>query len=430
MERDPAVIERLFARRRFGIKPGLETSRTLLERLGNPQEKFASVHVAGTNGKGSVCAMLDSMIRAAGIRSGRYTSPHLYRFNERFMIDGEIITDNELLEIAGIVERSADELSRSGLPYPTFFECSTAIAFCAFARSGVSVAVVETGLGGRLDATNLLHPMLSVITRIGRDHCEWLGDSLEAIAGEKAGIIKEGVPVVRGAMPEAAARVLDERAASLGCRMIDAERTVSLTVNRGRGSVFVSGSDRDYGTVRPSLKGYYQCENLATAVTAFEVLGDIIGVEWPENAVTTGLETAVWHGRFQQISSSPVILLDGAHNRDGASALRRSIDAAFRGAPVALVLGMCVEKNVDDFLAEFRGVVQRIWCVDISNPRNMGAERCAENAVRAGMEAQSVGGVWEAIRLGSEWAEEAGGVLVVCGSLFLVGEVLEGWGSR
>ncbi len=418
------ILERLYARRTFGIKPGLATQRALLDMLGNPQESFASVHVAGTNGKGSVCAMLDSMIRSAGIRCGRYTSPHLVDFNERFVIDGGPISDDELLEITAEVESAAARVEASGVQTPTFFECSTAIAFCAFSRRGVSLAVIETGLGGRLDATNVVTPLLSVITRIGLDHCEWLGDSLEEIAAEKGGIIKSGRSVVRGAMPDDAARVIDSIAMDLGCRVVDAAQSVSLTVRGGKGGVAVSGSEQDYGIVHPSLAGAYQNENMATAVAAFEELGTLLGVTWPEGAVKKGLANVSWSGRFQVIESEPPVLLDGAHNADGARALRASIKSSFGKRKVGVVLGMCAEKDVSAFISELGGFVKHVWCVDIANPRNMGADLCAQHAKRAGLQAESIGSPKIAMDAAKEWASDCEGVIVVCGSLFLVGEFL------
>ncbi len=424
------VLERLYARRTFGIKPGLATQRALLAALGDPQEQFGCVHVAGTNGKGSVCAMLDAMIRAGGVRCGRYTSPHLVRFNERFVIDGEELADEVLAEIVDEVELAAGVVTDAGAQAPTFFECSTAIAFCAFARCGVALAVIETGLGGRLDATNVVNPLLSVITRIGLDHREWLGETLGEIAGEKAGIIKAGRPVVMGGMPDEAAEVVRARGQELGCRVVDATQVVGLAGGVGRGNgIRISGSDAEYGLVRPALAAAYQRENVVTAVAALEVLGDVLGVTWPEGSVKRGLSSVRWRGRFEVVCEEPPVVVDGAHNPDGALALRGSLKERFGKQPVGMVLGMCVEKDAAAFVHALKGVVRQAWCVDVANARNMGAGVCAE-LVRAegidGVVCDSVGGGLAAAK---QWAVACEGVVVVCGSLFLVGKVLEACAS-
>ena len=199
---DDSRLERLYARRTFGIKPGLDSIRALLRELGDPQESFRVLHVAGTYGKGSVCAMLDSVLRAAGLRTGLYTSPHLVRLSERFRIGGAEISDDAFFSLLDEVEAAAARLVARGAPEPTFFETTTALCALWFARENVKLAVAEVGMGGRLDATNVFLPAVSVATRIGMDHMQYLGDTLEKIALEKAGIAKPGVPLVLGAMPD------------------------------------------------------------------------------------------------------------------------------------------------------------------------------------------------------------------------------------
>ena len=205
-QKEAERLERLYARRTFGIKPGLDSIRALLRELGDPQESFRVLHVAGTDGKGSVSTMLASVLRAAGLRAGLYTSPHLVRLSERFRIDGAEIPDDAFFPLLDEVEAAAARLVARGAPEPTFFETTTALCALWFAREGVKLAVAEVGMGGRLDATNVFLPAVSVITRIGMDHMQYLGDTIEAIAREKAGIAKPGVPLVLGAMPDGGGR--------------------------------------------------------------------------------------------------------------------------------------------------------------------------------------------------------------------------------
>jgi dihydrofolate synthase/folylpolyglutamate synthase len=302
------VLERLLRRRRFGIKPGLDPEEELLEALGRPERSFAAVHVAGTNGKGSVCAMLAAVLQAAGYRTGLYTSPHLVRLNERFRVDGADIGDDELDALAQRVDETARELEhRTGRPL-TFFECSTAMAFEHFRRRGVQLAVIEVGMGGRLDATNVLTGALSVITRIDMDHTAYLGHDLGAIAREKAGIIKPARPVVAGAMPEEALEVVERVAREAGSPLVlagEAARVEFVAPDGGGQRVRLSTVSGDYGVLRLPLRGRHQLENLATAAAAVETLRDRVGLVVRDEALVAGLAATRWVGRFYEARQDP-----------------------------------------------------------------------------------------------------------------------------
>lgn len=419
------ILKALYARRTFGIKPGLEVERALLKALGNPHESFSAIHVAGTNGKGSVCAMLDAMIRAAGIRCGRYTSPHLVRFNERFVLNGREVADDALFCVIDRVNAAAKQVEASTGIAPTFFECSTAIAFTLFAGEGVSIVVVETGLGGRLDATNVLMPLISVITRVGEDHREWLGDTLEAIATEKAGIIKNSRPVVLGALPSDARDVILSVAASRKAPVIDAAQSMSITRTSGSPcAVSVSSPAADYGKLCLPSGAPYQMENAATAIAAFELFGRIVGADWLPEVVKRGLTAVSWRARFDCVKDDPTVIVDGAHNPDGAAALRDALKAVYPGRPVGLVIGLCADKDAERFLNPLRPVISAAWCVDLDNPRNLGAASCAALLHGGGADIHAVGPLAEAIPQALQWAQTSNGVVVVCGSLFLAGECL------
>ncbi len=423
-----ATLIRLYAMRTHGIKPGLETAVALTDALGNPERSFAAVHVAGTNGKGSVCAMLDSVLRGAGLKVGLYTSPHLVRFNERIRVDGDPITDGELAELFEVLEPLAEKVTRApGGREVTFFEFTTALAFEYFRRKGVQVAVVEVGMGGRLDATNVLLPLLSVITRISLEHTQYLGGTVTAIAGEKAGIIKAGRPVVCGAMPEEAAGVVRETAKRLGAPLVEAMERVSVRrVSQGLEGqkLAITGAGGEYGTVTLGLLGRHQIENCATAVAALEALADYSPVVIPVGLVKEGLESAVWPGRLQVLSRDPPVLLDGAHNPDGARVLGAALKELRKKRKVGLIWGMCDDKDALGFAKALGGQIHRCWTVPISTERSQAPEQLARIAKTEGWVAQA-SLLDMAMVEARDWAVREGGLVCIAGSLFLAGEVLE-----
>ena len=318
-------LERLYARRTFGIKPGLDSIRALLRELGDPQESFRVLHVAGTDGKGSVCAMLDSVLRAAGLRTGLYTSPHLVRISERFRIGGAEIPDDAFFALLDEVEAAAARLVARGAPEPTFFETTTALCALWFAREGVKLAVAEVGMGGRLDATNVFLPAVSVITRIGMDHMQYLGDTLEKIALEKAGIAKPGVPLVLGAMPDEARAAILARAREVGAPAVFAPETVEVSRLRGDlagQTLAVSSGAADYGRVKMRLAASYQVENSATAVAAAEAKARQLIAE-AEAAGNASVEEAVARAdRELELLYAKA----GAKNSADAEALARELE--------------------------------------------------------------------------------------------------------
>ena len=423
---DQDLVRRLYARQTHGIKPGLGNTRKLLAKLGNPEDGLGVVHVAGTNGKGSVCAMVAAGLQTTGLPIGLTISPHLVRFNERFRINGEPISDAALGSLLEEVEQVAELLEREDGTVPTFFECSLAVALLHFKRNNVRLAVVEVGLGGRLDATNVLTPLLSVITRIGMDHTEYLGTTLEEVAGEKAGIIKPQRPVVMGAMPAAAANVIRRTAAERNSHLIDAAAVSIRRIAGDLGSqkLHISSQSREYGTVAAALAASYQVENIATAVAAMEALESPVGLPLPEDAVISAIGKAQWEGRFQLIKPSPPVMVDGAHNPDGAAALAKALHDAKTGRALALVCGFCADKDVDGFFRVMAPLAKTLWTVPIDNPRSLSPENSAAVAARYRLAAMPHHDLSEALAEAEAWARTNHGLVVVCGSLYLVGEVL------
>jgi dihydrofolate synthase/folylpolyglutamate synthase len=394
------TLEALWGAERRRDKHDLEGITALLAALGDPQRRFRSVHVAGTNGKGSVCALIERALREAGRRTGLFTSPHLVDFRERIRVGGRW-ADQAWLERR--IERYA------ALPEGrdrTFFEVCTALAFEWFAEQRIEIAVVEVGLGGRLDCTNVLAPEVCVITSIGLDHTEILGDTLEAIAAEKAGIIKPGVPVVVGAMPEAARAVV--------------ERTA-----RERGAPIARIPEPDAGDAADTLAG----ANRATAVAALAALGGR-GIAIPAGAIARGLAAARWPGRLGQAPREPRLWWDGAHNESGVRHLAALWAGSGRAAPAVLVLALSKDKDAAAILRALREGFPgaRLIATRSRSERALEPAALAALAATAGFTAEALPDVRTAVARGLDLAGSDGMVLLT-GSLFAVGEAMETYGG-
>lgn len=419
---NPERLESLFDRTKSGIKPGLDLMRELAEALDHPQRSFLCVHVAGTNGKGSVCAMVASVLQAMGLKVGLFTSPHLVRVNERIRIQGDPVSDELLTRCLDQVEAVEGNLDR----LPTFFETLTALAFLAFREAGVQVAVLETGLGGRLDSTNIVEPLVSGITRIDMDHQAFLGDTLEKIAGEKAGIIKPDRPLVIGPQPAAAREVLLEKARELNAPVREAAEQVELSgrkVGLEGQQMRLSTPNQEYGRVRIPLSGTFQVENLATAVCLVETVCAELHLDPDPACMKDGLAATSWSARGQVLSKNPPILLDVAHNPGGAQALLESIQEIFgRDARGVWVWTSLAEKEPDLFLKRLSPAMAELLCVELSTPRALSADRLLAAAAEAGIPAR-VCSLAEAKQLLPGKAAEAD-FGCVAGSVYLAGEWL------
>jgi dihydrofolate synthase/folylpolyglutamate synthase len=423
-----ARLEQLYARRTFGIKLGLEVEQAILKALGNPERAFLPVHVAGTNGKGSVCTMLESMFRHAGLRTGLYTSPHLVRFNERIQVNGKPVSDADLLDLWQAGEK-AEQQAAAGSDWTesTFFEFTTALAFEHFRRSAVQVGVVEVGMGGRLDATNVVTPLVSVVTPVSLEHMEYLGRDVATIAGEKCGIVKPGRPVVYAQSDPEAEAVVIRTASQQGCRCVnatDAVRVERIRQDLDGQKVRIESADQAYGVIRLKLLGKHQLVNCALAVAAMEEAFTAMGLPVPVEAVKKGLEAAVWPGRLQILEKEPVTILDGGHNPGAAEALAEALKELAGKKPVGLICGMCGDKDMAGFFKPLARRLKRVWAVRLRTPRSVDTARIVETAFAFGLRAETAS-LAEAREAARKWALEAGGVVCVAGSLFLAGEVLE-----
>jgi dihydrofolate synthase/folylpolyglutamate synthase len=390
------------------VKFGLDRIRAVLGALGNPQRAFRVVHVAGTNGKGSTCAMIEAGLRSASIRTGLFTSPHLIEPTERIQISGVPVTPDQFQRAFAVVHETAEKLDLDC--HPTYFETVTAMAFWLFRDLEVETAVVEVGLGGRLDATNVVDPALTVITPIDFDHEVYLGHTLQAIAQEKAGILKPGVPAVFARQRPEASAVLEARAAELGVevtRVADFE-ICDLEID-ARGSRFsVSRPGVPQFSVSCPLAGEHQIGNAATAALALHKLGVS-----PE-----GIEYTRWPGRLEHVAPNPDVILDGAHNPAGARALARYLQRFYAHRRIWMIYGAMRDKAVEEIAGILFPIAHHlIFTAPHSNQRALRPEALVEIAGRGEMATT----VAEALRLARERAD-AEDVIVITGSLFLVGE--------
>ena len=384
-----------------GQKNGLENMRALLRTLGNPQDGLRFLHVAGTNGKGSVCAFLERALRECGYKTGLYTSPYLCEYAERVRVNGVPLDDEMLLRLILRVKRAAEDLVARGECFPTTFELGTAIAFLAFAEAKTDWAVIEVGLGGRLDSTNVIAPRACAISAIGMDHMKTLGDTLEAIAREKAGILKHGVPAAIHPANGSVLPVLESAARACGAPL-DVVEEPEILAESAHGARFRFRGE----TYEISLAGRHQVGNAALALAALGLVG---GLDFA--AVRAGLAKTRWHCRLEWVDG---VLIDGAHNPQGAAVLAEYLRAHVPGRRVLLV-GMMHDKQVEACAKLLAPVASRVIATRVDDPRAASAEEVA--AAYPG--AQAVDSLEDALAL----ARADGGTVIACGSLYLAGAV-------
>lgn len=420
----------LLSLEKFGIKFGLDNIRTLSASLGHPQHAFKSILIAGTNGKGSVTAMVDRALGACGLRVGRYTSPHLVRLEERFAIDGAPVRTDVL---AGLIDELrvlvADLVARGTLEAPpTFFEVTTAIAFELFKRAGVQAAVLEVGLGGRLDATNVVNPIAAAITSIDFDHEQYLGHTLSAIAAEKAGVIRRGIPVVVGPVPPEAHEVLASMCDLAGADFIDAEAGVRIEsrTEDGRTVVHMATPMRDYGAVRLGLRGDHQVPNALVAVRLLEEIGRSLPVT--PDAIVAGIRDVKWAGRLQlvELPGGRRVLFDAAHNPAGAWALASYLKREFP-EPLPIVFGAMRDKDVALMLKTLLPAASTMVMTQAATSRALGTAELTALARRLAPDASVEAEPNPRRALTRAW--EHCPLVCVAGSIFLVGDLLASLGS-
>ena len=408
---------------KFGIQLGLARIEALLERLGHPERRFRSVHVTGTNGKGSTTAMIAAILNEAGIRTGMYTSPHLIDYPERLQLCGSDISRQAFADVIDRTKAAADAMIADGLESPTEFEVLTAAAFFWFAREQAELVVVEVGLGGLLDSTNVILPDLAVITNVTLEHTDRCGDTVEEIALHKAGIIKPGVSVVTGAAG-AALTVIEAAAKRNGsaCELLGRDFAVTGSrVDRVR-QIFelrVGQTPPESYSIR--LLGNHQTENAALAVRVCQLLAQRDERLTPA-VIRDGLAKAVWPGRFEIFAGAPLLILDGAHNPDGIRTLRQTLDEVFPDRAIVFLFGVLADKNHAEMAQTLFRRCDRAVVVRPHSDRAAAAEDIAREIIEYVAAVKTGGTIGEGLELAKEWAGPDG-IVCAAGSLYMIGEV-------
>ncbi len=401
----------------MGSRPGLSRTQELLSGLGNPEKGMKFVHVAGTNGKGSTCAMLNSILMTAGYKVGLYTSPYIVRFNERMQINGIPISDDELAELVSVIKPIAESMEDK----PTEFELITAVAFLYFKKHDCDIVVLEVGMGGRLDSTNVIESSVaSVITGIALDHTSVLGNTIESIAFEKAGIIKNGCPVVYGGRDDDAFKIISEKANECGSELVRT-RLDSLKIHK----MSIEGTQFGYTyyiNLNLSLLGAYQPENAATVLETVRLLnkqGFVIKLQH----IKDGLKNARWRARFELLANDPPVIFDGSHNIQGVTAAANSIKSFFGDNKVVLLMGVLADKDYKEMVEILSPLAERTFAVTPSSPRALDSAELAERFSEFGVPAEAFEDIFGGVESAYNYAKLQNMPLVMLGSLYMYGEV-------
>ena len=444
------IIDRIHEFNKFGMVLGLSRMEELLRRLGNPQDGLNVIHVAGTNGKGSVSKYLEEGLAACGYKMGLYTSPYIEKFNERIRFDGADISDEDLEYYGQKVVDAAEAMVADGKDSPTEFEVVTAIAFLYFAGKKADITILEVGLGGIGDSTNVVkHPLASVITSISYDHMAQLGNTLAEIAVNKAGIIKTGCPVISNVPERDAAKIIARKAYAMGSRLFDVSGIRAAVSEQTPFSQVVSMElyEKSYSDVEISMVGKHQAENLKTALATLEILRKSGAVKLDREALYAGLKRARQPGRFEAISggpkdpglsgdgaggpeagdeSKPLVIIDGAHNEAGAQALQETMAQYFAGKKILLVAGILADKQIDSIVKFLTKITDQIIVTEPDNPRKLAASELAKHMADAGVTAEVVSDAEAAVHRAKELADGYD-VILFAGSLYLIGDVRRLW---
>ncbi len=419
------LVQWMFNLERFGIKLGLDNMSEFLSRIGDPQNDFKSIHVTGTNGKGSACAAVASILAEEGIRVGLYTSPHLVDFRERIVVDGEMISEEDVVRLGESLRIEMDSMAEeSEEKQLTFFEFTTGLAFKHFSEAEVDMAVVEVGMGGRLDATNVLRPEVTAITRIGMEHTAYLGRTIEEIAGEKAGIIKKGVPTVSSERDATPLSVISSVCAAKRSplRLIDRDFSVETIASGLTGSTFDYEGRKPIKALRIPLIGGYQVENAAMAIAVCEEL-DERGIHVSEQSIRNGLSSIVWPARLDIWSMEPLVIIDGSHNPEGV-ATSTDMLAKLGLTPITYVVACMSDKDVKGIVRALAPTARRIIATQVNIGRSANASDIGAIASE-----ESVGSV-EVVAEANEafdraLSTDAGEGTCIIGSFYLAGEAIK-----
>ena len=423
------AIEKIHEFDKFGSRLGMERMNVLLEKLGDPHKELQVIHVAGTNGKGSVCKYLEEGLAACGYNVGLYTSPFIEKFNERIRLGGRDISDEELDIYTERVLSAVREMVEEGCDSPTEFEVVTTIALLYYKEKKADITILEVGLGGRGDSTNVVpKPLICAITSISYDHMDRLGNTLGEIAADKAGIIKPGVPVISNVDAPEAARVIAKAAYEQGSRLYDVSKIKFEISEQTPFSQKVSMElyGTDYSDVTTTMTGRHQGENLKTALAVIEVLRKERKIKVERSRLYEGLKKAVQPGRFEVLSGDesnpPVIIIDGAHNEAGAGALQETVNKYFAGKRILLITGMLADKQVEEILKHFVKITEDIIITEPDNPRKLSVDKLDGKLKEMGISPIKASDAAEAVsKARSIWNDYE--AVVFAGSLYLIGDV-------
>ncbi|MCJ8006998.1 bifunctional folylpolyglutamate synthase/dihydrofolate synthase [Lederbergia wuyishanensis] len=418
------ALEWIHSRLRLGIKPGLTRMDWMLERLGNPEKELKSIHVGGTNGKGSTVTYLRSILNEAGYKVGTFTSPYIEQFNERISVDGKPIHDDEITELTNIIKPLADELEKTELGSPTEFEVITAMALYYFAKvNPMDITVIEVGLGGRFDSTNVIEPIASIITNVGMDHTQILGDTISKIAFEKAGIIKKNTPIITCVKNEEALAVLKEIASEKHAEMIRIEKDFIVSGYRSLKEfeqfTYTSKID-ELKDLELSLLGKHQTENAAGAIAALEFLNSNGFIHIDKNKIRSGLKKAYWPGRMEIMQEHPTVLIDGAHNPEGVQAFANAIQQRYSDKKVKIVFSALKDKDLTEMFSTFNKLDVEMYLTEFDFPRAASAQELMEQCNNPMAKADSN---WEELlkKLISSLKDDE--VLAITGSLYFISTI-------
>lgn len=414
------ALEKIHSLLSFGSRPGLDRILTLLDRMGNPQDKLKYIHVAGTNGKGSVCAMLSSVLVASGYKTGLFISPYITDFRERIQINNEMISKEMLANAVEETFPLIEKLQSEGIII-TEFEYVNALEFYIHANENCDVVVLETGMGGLLDCTNVIKPPLcSVITTIGLDHTAILGDTIEKIAYQKCGIIKSGSCAVTSSQVADAMSVIEHTAEKLSVPLI---KSKSIKINVI--SETPEGSEFEYSgrKIHLNLAGKHQLENAKTALAAIESVRQRGLLKISDDDISVGFSKAVNPARFELLSKNPIVILDGAHNPNGIEALKNAVSNFLDGKKITCVMGMLADKDIDSSIKLLSGVFESVYTVPVDNPRTISSEELAQKCRGYFKNVTTFDCAKKAFDSAVKNAKNNSGAVLICGSLYLAGEI-------
>lgn len=419
------AVEFADSTKKYGSILGLESIRNLMQELGNVQEQLHIIHVAGTNGKGSVCAFLSAALTEAGYRVGRYNSPAVFERREVFRIGETMISKEEYAAVFERVQTACEALKKRGCPHPTVFEVETAAAFLWFYEKKCDLVLLETGMGGETDATNLItHPVCSVLTSIGMDHMQYLGNTIEEIAKVKAGIIKKGCPVVALKQGDSVCEVIKNKAEKCGSRCVLVEVPQYMQEAPIWGTTL---QDVHYGSVHTALGGIWQRENLSLALAVLKLLEES-GYPITKEAVQSGIAKTIWHGRYEVLQTEPLFIIDGAHNPIAAKRLKETIEKDFTNREIIYIIGVLADKEHEKMLRLLLPGAKAVFTVTPDSPRALDGEILAKEARKYADNIWHVPDIGKAVKMAKETAKESDVILAV-GSLSYLKEVKKALGQ-